>query len=50
MKQLFIILILSIITFSSFSQPKTKGKVKRKYRDVEQVSQQLPVVFLRGSV
>lgn len=50
MKQLFIIVILSIITFSSFSQPKTKGKVKRKYRDVEQVSQQLPVVFLRGSV
>lgn len=50
MKKLFVIVILSIVTITSFSQSKTKGKVKRKYRDVEQVSQQLPVVFLRGSV
>ncbi len=50
MKQLFIIVILSIVTITSFAQSKTKDKVKRKYRDVEQVAQQLPVVFLRGSV
>jgi outer membrane receptor protein involved in Fe transport len=50
MKQFFVIILLSIIHITSFSQTKTKGKVKRKYRDVEQVSQQLPFVFLRGSV
>ncbi len=50
MKQLVIVILLSIVTFTSFSQSKTRGKVKRKYRDVEQVSQQLPVVFLRGAV
>ena len=50
MKQLFIVALLSIITITSFAQTKSKGKVKRKYRDVEQVSQQLPPVFLRGSV
>jgi outer membrane receptor protein involved in Fe transport len=50
MRQLIIIILLSVLTITSFSQSKTKGKVKRKYRDVEQVSQQLPVVFLRGLV
>ena len=50
MKQLLAVLILLSITSISLGQAKTKGKVKRKYRDVEQVAQSLPPVFLRGSV
>jgi outer membrane receptor protein involved in Fe transport len=50
MKQFIVIILLCVIHITSFGQAKTKGKVKRKYRDVEQVSQQLPAVFLRGSV
>ena len=50
MKQLISIILLSIIVLSSFGQTKKSGKVKRKYRDVEQVGQNLQSVFLRGSI
>ncbi|MCA1760383.1 MAG: TonB-dependent receptor, partial [Bacteroidales bacterium] len=50
MKQFIILILLSVFTFSSFGQAKKSGKVKRKYRDVEQVSQNQAPVFLRGSI
>ena len=50
MKNLLSIILLLTVTTTSFGQTKTKGKVKRKYRNVEQVAQNLPPVFLRGSV
>ena len=42
--------IVFAFTFTAVSQPKTRGKVKRKYRNVEQVNQNLPQVILRGLV
>jgi outer membrane receptor protein involved in Fe transport len=50
MKKLFILILIVLIAFTSEAQSKKRGKVKRKYRDVEQVSQNLPEVFLRGFV
>lgn len=50
MKHLFLVAILLMAVGTAFGQAKSKGKVKRKYRDVEQVSQNLPIVFLRGEV
>jgi len=50
MKQLLNLILLLIISLTVFGQTKKSGKVKRKYRDVEQVAQNLPTVFLRGSV
>lgn len=50
MKKLFILIMIVLIAFTSEAQSKKRGKVKRKYRDVEQVSQNLPEVFLRGFV
>lgn len=47
---LLLFLILTGLNTSGSAQIKKKGKVKRKYRDVEQVSKQLPPVFLRGDV
>lgn len=46
---LSILLVLFVVS-TSFGQAKKSGKVKRKYRNVEQVSQTLPPVFLRGEV
>lgn len=45
-----ILILIVFIAFASDGQSKKRGKVKRKYRDVEQVSQNLPEVFLRGFV
>jgi outer membrane receptor protein involved in Fe transport len=50
MKKLMILILILFIAFVSDGQSKKRGKVKRKYRDVEQVSQNLPEVFLRGFV
>ena len=44
------ILLVLFVFSTSFGQSKRSGKVKRKYRNVEQVSQTLPPVFLRGEV
>jgi len=50
MKQLLSLTLILLISVSIFSQPKKGGKVKRKYREVEQISQNLPEVILRGFV
>ncbi len=43
-------LIIFFTISIAVGQTKKNGKVKRKYRNVEQVSQNLPAVFLRGEV
>lgn len=50
MKQILSLALILFISASILGQEKTRNKVKRKYRDVEQTSSQLPVVFLRGEV
>lgn len=50
MKYLFSFLLLLIVVSTSFGQAKKNGKVKRKYRNVEQVSKQLQPVYLRGEI
>ncbi len=50
MKLIFSLLLIVIVIFTAGGQPKKKGKVKRKYRDVEQIAQTQIPVFLRGSV
>ena len=44
------LLFLLIIINPSWGQSKKRDKVKRKYRDVEAVTQALPQVFIRGAV
>lgn len=50
MKQTIVILLILLFTYSSYAQQKKRGKVKRKYRNVEQVNQNLPQVYFRGIV
>ncbi len=50
MKKLFILILIVLIAFTTEAQSKKRGKVKRKYRDVEQVSQNLQPVYLSGFV
>lgn len=50
MKYILILVLLTSIVSSSVSQSKRSGKVKRKYRDVEQVSKNLQAVYLRGII
>ena len=50
MKQILSLSLILLISFGVFGQSKKSGKVKRKYRDVEQIATQQPQVFLRGSV
>lgn len=50
MKRTLIFAFLFVFAFTAVSQPKTKGRVKRKYRNVERVSQNLPQVVFRGLV
>jgi outer membrane receptor protein involved in Fe transport len=50
MKQILSLALILLFSISVFGQSKSQGKVKRKYRDVEQMSTQIPAVFLRGSV
>lgn len=47
----FLLAILIVLIFSSsYGQPKKSGRVKRKYRNVEQITQNLPDVVLHGRV
>jgi iron complex outermembrane recepter protein len=50
MKRLVICFLLFVFAFNAISQPKSRGRVKRKYRNVERVSQNLPQVVFRGLV
>jgi iron complex outermembrane recepter protein len=50
MKRTLIFVLFIVFVFTAVSQPKTRGKVKRKYRKVDQVNQNLPQVILRGLV
>ncbi|NQU55038.1 MAG: TonB-dependent receptor, partial [Bacteroidetes bacterium] len=50
MKHILAISVLLFIIIPTFSQSKRKGKVKRKYRDIEQVSKQLQPVFIHGEI
>ncbi|MDD4226447.1 MAG: TonB-dependent receptor [Mariniphaga sp.] len=50
MKRSILIILLILLVCPVLSQPKTRGKVKRKYRNVERVEQMLPPVYFRGLV
>ncbi|QIA09483.1 TonB-dependent receptor [Draconibacterium halophilum] len=50
MKTYLSIILLLIIVSTSFGQTKRRDKVKRKYRNTEAVSRELPTVYVRGSV
>jgi len=50
MKQILSLTFILLISVAVFSQSKKSGKVKRKYRDVEQIAQTQQPVFLRGSI
>ena len=50
MKRTLIFALFVVFAFTAVSQPKKRGKVKRKYRNVEQVNQNLPQVIMRGLV
>lgn len=49
-KKIFVFLIILALSTTAFSQAKTKGKVKRKYRKVEQTPPDLPPVYIHGIV
>lgn len=44
------VLIFLAILLDAGAQPKRSGKVRKKYRQVEKVTEQLPVVFVHGRV
>ncbi len=50
MKRALIFLSLLLIVLTAIAQPKTRDRVKRKYRNVERVSENLPQVIFRGLV
>ncbi len=50
MKLILSIFLSVIILSTSYGQTKKRDKVKRKYRDIEQSTQSLPPVFLRGEI
>nr|WP_319511705.1 TonB-dependent receptor [uncultured Draconibacterium sp.] len=50
MKTFLSIFLLLFIVSSSVAQSKRRDKVKRKYRNVETVSRELPTIYVRGSV
>ena len=50
MKRTIIFFLLISIALTSVSQQKKRGRVKRKYRNVEQVNSNMPQVILRGLV
>ncbi|MEN8116679.1 MAG: TonB-dependent receptor [Bacteroidota bacterium] len=50
MKYFLLIIILVFTISSSYAQSKQRGKVKRKYRNVETVSKEIQKVFVRGKV
>jgi outer membrane receptor protein involved in Fe transport len=50
MKQTIIIIFLMLSIVAAEGQSKKRGRVKRKYRNVEQANEQLPQVIFRGLV
>lgn len=50
MKSVVSIILLLFLINPVWAQSKKRGQVKRKYRNMEAVSNQLPPVFIRGSV
>ena len=50
MKKIISALLLILLIFTAAAQTKKKGKVKRKYRNVEQVAPNLPQANFRGIV
>jgi iron complex outermembrane recepter protein len=50
MKQILVIILLILFIFPAEAQIKKRGRVKRKYRDVERMSESLPQVVFRGLV
>lgn len=50
MKSVISILLLLFLINPAWAQSKKRGQVKRKYRNVEAVSNELPSVFIRGVV
>lgn len=50
MKRTLIFVLLFLIALTAVSQSKKRGRVKRKYRNVEQADQNMPQVSLRGLV
>lgn len=50
MQKILLFILFILITLPAVSQPKKRGKVKRKYRDVEFADQKLPQVVFRGLV
>lgn len=50
MKYFLSILVLVLTLSTAFGQAKKRGKVKRKYTNIETVSKELPQVFIRGAV
>ncbi len=50
MKRVLIFTLLLLIAFTAVSQSKKRGRVKRKYRNVEQVQEVQPQVIFRGMV
>ncbi len=50
MKRALIFSFLFLFVLTATAQPKTRGRVKRKYRNVERVNENLPQVIFRGLV
>ncbi|WP_340111154.1 TonB-dependent receptor [Maribellus mangrovi] len=50
MRFLLSALIVLIFSSATYGQAKKRGQVKRKYRNTESVSRELPPVFVRGAV
>lgn len=50
MRAIISVLLVFAVISTSYGQAKKRGKVKRKYRNVEQTNQSLPPVYLRGEI
>lgn len=50
MKQLLSLILILAVTVPAVAQQKKREKVKRKYRNPEQVEVEIPPVFLRGKI
>ncbi len=50
MKITGLLLLLVMLSTTAFTQSKKRDKVKRKYRSTEAVTNEMPSVFIRGSV
>lgn len=50
MRLFFAVFLIAFFVFVADAQPKRSGKVKRKYRNVEAVNENLPQVYVHGRV